>query len=113
MITEKERQFIAYWEREREWRSKFSNKLMSGLPMAMLFGIPILLSIVVVYFYFPEWYTKISKTSPGMFFTVIIAVLIAILFFSFFRMHYKWEMNEQLYNELKNKENKTSTASKA
>lgn len=113
MITEKERQFIAYWEREREWRGKFSNKLMSGLPMAMLFGIPILLSIVVVYFYFPEWYTKISKTSPGMFVTVIIAVFIAIFFFSFFRMHYKWEMNEQLYNELKNKENKTSSTGKA
>ena len=113
MITEKERQFIAYWEREREWRSKFSNKLMSGLPMAMLFGIPIILSIVVVYFYFPEWYTKISKTSPGMFVTVVIAVFIAILFFAFFRMHYKWEMNEQLYNELKNKENKALSAGKA
>jgi uncharacterized BrkB/YihY/UPF0761 family membrane protein len=113
MITAKERQFIAYWEREREWRSKFSNKLLSGLPMAMLFGIPIILSIVVVYFYFPEWYTKISNTSPGMFITVIIAVLIAILFFSYFRMHYKWEMNEQLYKELKNKENKQLSAGKA
>jgi uncharacterized BrkB/YihY/UPF0761 family membrane protein len=113
MITAKERQFIAYWEQEREWRSKFSNKLLSGLPMAMLFGIPIILSIVVVYFYFPEWYTKISNTSPGMFITVVIAVLIAILFFSYFRMHYKWEMNEQLYQELKNKENKQPSADKA
>ncbi len=112
MITAKERQFIAYWEQEREWRSKFSNKLLSGLPMAMLFGIPIILSIVVVYFYFPEWYTKISNTSPGMFITVVIAVLIAILFFSYFRMHYKWEMNEQLYQELKNKENKLPSADK-
>lgn len=106
MLTEKEKQFVAYWEREREWRSTFSNKLVSGLPMAMLFFFPIVLSIVVVYFYFPEWYTKISKTSTGMFVTVVLAVFIAIVFFSYFRMHYKWEMNEQLYKELKSKDNK-------
>lgn len=106
MITEKERQFITYWERERIWRSTFSNKLLSGLPMAMLFFMPIVLSIVAVYFYFPEWYTKISKTSFGMFVTVVIAVMIAIVFFSYFRMHHKWEMNEQLYKELKTKETK-------
>ena len=72
--------------------------------MALIFCLPILLFIVVVYLFFPEWYTKISQTSQGTFITIVIAVFICVGFFSYFRMHYKWEMNEQLYDELKSKE---------
>jgi hypothetical protein len=31
---------------------------------------------------------------------------LVIVFYAYFRMQYKWEMNEQLYKELKCKENK-------
>ena len=69
--------------------------------MAMLFGLPILASVVVVYFLSPEWYTKVSRSITQVTVTVIIAVILFMLFFSFTRMHFKWEMNEQLYQELK------------
>ncbi len=72
--------------------------------MAMLFGLPILLSVVAVQLFLPEWSTKISKTSSGTYVIVFIAVLIAVLFYAFFRKHYQWEMNEQLYRELKERE---------
>jgi hypothetical protein len=78
--------------------------------MAFLFGLPILLLIVVVYLFFPEWYMKISKTTSGTFDVVIIAVFVAILFFSFVRMHFKWEMNEQAYQELKYKQGREDAA---
>lgn len=107
MISEKEVKFLRYWEQVRETESSFTSKLTRGLPMAFLFGLPIILSIIVVRLFMPEWYTKISKTSPGTFITVIIAMCLVILFYAFFRMQYKWEMNEQLYSELKNKENKS------
>ena len=74
--------------------------------MALLFGLPIILSVILVRIFFPDWFMKISQTSPGTFITVIIAMFIVMLFYSFFRMQYKWEMNEQLYKELKSKENK-------
>jgi glucan phosphoethanolaminetransferase (alkaline phosphatase superfamily) len=106
MITEKEKQFIVYWEAERENRAKFLNKIMSGLPMAFLFGLPIILSIAVVYLFFPEWYTKVSNMPKGILPTIFLAVILCILFFSYFRMQYKWEMNEQLYQELKAKQKK-------
>ena len=67
--------------------------------MAMLFSLPVIGLIVVIYIFFPDWYTKISDTTPGTFITVISAVLICVIFFSYFRMQYKWEMNEQLYRE--------------
>src|SRR5690349_13655711 len=106
MISEKEIAFIQYWENNRENENSFANKLLKGLPMALLFGLPIILSVLAVRIFVPDWFMKISQTSPGMFLTVIIALLILVVFYSFFRMQYKWEMNEQLYKELKAKENK-------
>ena len=106
MLSEKDRKFLLRWEKERESQNTVLSKIAGGLPMAMLFSLPILMFIFVVYIFFPEWYTKISATSQGTFITIIIAVLLCTLFFSYFRMHYKWEMNEQLYLELKKKQEK-------
>ena len=110
MLTEKEEAFIQYWEEQRAIQSSFVSKLRNGLPMATMFGLPIILFVLVVYLWFPDWYMKISGTSAGSFVMVIIAVLICILFFAYFRMHFKWEMNEQLYQELKQKQRKADAA---
>jgi len=109
MLTDKEREFLLYWERNREKESSFASKLLGGLPMAILFSLPIILSVVAVYLFIPDWYMKISKTSPGTFITIIFAMLLISLFFSFFRMQFKWEMNEQLHKELKSKENRAAS----
>ena len=105
MLTEKEEQFIGYWDKNREKENVFINKLLSGLPMAIFFALPILLLVLTVWLFIPEWYTKISKTSPGMFLTTIFALFIIVFCYSFFRMQFKWESNEQLYKELKHKQN--------
>ena len=107
MISEKERSFLRYWERNRDIENTFFSKLSRGFPMALLFGLPIILLVVVVRIFFPDWYMKISGTSPGMFRSAVIAMIGIVIFYSYFRMHYKWEMNEQLYKELKSKENKS------
>jgi hypothetical protein len=109
MISEKETAFLRYWERNRDIENTFISKLMRGFPMALLFGLPIILLVVVIRLFIPEWYIKISKTSPGMFVTAVIAMLGVVVFYAYFRMQYKWEMNEQLYKEIKSKENKTIT----
>ena len=107
MISEKETAFLRYWERNREIENTFISKLTRGFPMALLFGLPIILMVVVVKLFFPDWYMKISGMSPGMVVTAVIAVIGIVLFYSYFRMQYKWEMNEQLYKELKSKESKS------
>ena len=108
MISEKDRTFLRYWEKNREIENTFKRKLSGGLPMALLFGLPIILFIVVIRIFLPDWYMKISATSSGMFFTAVIAMIGVVLFYAYFRMQYKWEMNEQLYHELKSKENKSN-----
>jgi len=109
MITEKDRAFLRYWEGNRETENTFKRKLSGGLPMALLFGLPIILLIVVIRIFLPDWYTKISKTSSGMFFTAVMAMIGVVLFYAYFRMQYNWEMNEQLYQELKSKEKKINS----
>jgi len=108
MLSEKDKEFITYWERVRDARKTFASKLTSGLPVAALFSISILLFVAAIYLFLPEWYTKVSSKMPGAMSTIVVAVIICMFFFSYFRMQYKWEMNEQLYQELKSKEkNKT------
>ena len=108
MLLEKEIKFIEYWENARIKESRFSSKLISGLPTALLFGLPIILFLGIVYFFFPEWYTKVSNISGGTMLTILIAVLIAGMFYSYFKMHFKWEMNEQYFMELLKKKDRNS-----
>jgi hypothetical protein len=126
MLTEKEKQFITRWEASRETESSFRHKLLAGLPMALLFGLPVLLFFIAVKIFFPSWFTtathkatdvvvpgmteKFMQLSAGDVITACIAAIITVFFFSWFRMHYKWEHNEQLYRELKSKEKKSSHA---
>lgn len=113
MLSEKEVSFISYWEKNREKEIGFLHKIIGGFPMAIIFSMPIILLVIVVKIFLPDWYTKISGTSPGMFVTAIVAMLVIALFYSYFRMHYKWEMNEQLYLELKAKLKKDEAAKAA
>ena len=130
---------MAYWEQEREARNTFANKLFSGLPVALLFGLPLIVIVFVIQYFFPqwynrasqvtqqtengqriitkefennpEWYNKVTQFSTGTFMAIIIAVLIGVFVFSYLRMNYKWEANDQLYKELKAKQNKLNAAS--
>lgn len=109
MLSEEEKQFVRYWEKERERQKGVVSKLMAGLPMAILFCAPILLFIASVYLFFPEWYTKVSGNMGGSMSAIILALLVCILFFSYFRMQFKWESNEQYYRELKNRETRSNS----
>ena len=106
MLSQKEIEFVNHWKTVRVEHSSFSSKMKRGLPMAILFSMPIIFSIAAVYFFSPEWYTKVGQKASSSFSPIFIAVFICILFFAYFRMHFKWEMNEQLYQELIARENK-------
>lgn len=126
MLKESDKQFIARWQQVRVQEGTFGHKFLAGLPMAFMFGLPVLVFLGAVKVFFPSWFTaathksndvivpgmteKFMKLSEGDVVMAFIAVLIVILFFSYFRMHYKWEMNEQLYKELKSKEKKMPDA---
>ena len=103
MLSDSEKRFISHWEKVRIPYSTIASKFKRGLPMALIFGGSLFLSLVGVYFFSPEWYTKISQRANSSVFAIIIGLFLSILFFAYFKMHFKWEMNEQLFNEIKNK----------
>jgi len=103
MLTKEEQDFVDYWGHARERESGFMIKLLRGLPVAVIFTAPIILSIVLVYLFSPNWYTKISPHVADAVPTTLVAFVIIVVFFSYFRMHFKWEQKEQLYKALKQK----------
>ena len=104
MISEKEQSFILYWEKNREIENTFVRKLTAGLPMAIIFALPVILFVMLIKIFLPEWYMKVSGVAAGSFFAVLLALFVLVIFYAYFRMQFKWESNEQLYNELKLKQ---------
>jgi len=100
MLSDSEERFISHWEKVRIPYSSTFSKFKRGLPIALIFGGSLFLSLVAVYFFSPEWYTKISQRANSSVFAIIIGLFLSVLFFAYFKMHFKWEMDEQLYNEL-------------
>ena len=99
MITNEEKKFIDFWEVNRDRQKKLFYQLTIGLPAGLIFGLPILLTLI-----FNDWYKNMKFISVSQVIVVIIAVLGIAVFYGLFKMKYKWEQNEQLYKELKFKE---------
>lgn len=105
MLTDQEKLFVEYWELNRDKQKKTLYKLAFGLPVGLVFALPILLSVI-----FHQWYKSMIFISGSQITIILIAVLAIAVFFALFRMKFKWEENEQLYKELKFKEQKDNAA---
>lgn len=101
MVTHQEQLFINYWEANREKEKKVFRQLAVGLPLGLVFALPVLLSVL-----FHDWYKRMVFISSTQITLILITVLGIGVFFALFRMRFKWEENEQRYKELKFKESK-------
>ena len=99
MLTDQEKLFIDYWDKNRDKQKRWFYQLAIGLPLGLVFALPILLSVL-----FHDWYKQMVYISGSQITVILIGVLGIAVFFSLFRMKFKWEQNEQLYKELKYKE---------
>ncbi len=103
-ISEEERKFLVYWEQQRLKDKRLTNQLMFGLPIGILFSIPILINFFMGKF----WYKRadavgVSQFSPTV---LVIAVLLITVFVALLNRRFRWERLEQQYLELKAKEKK-------
>jgi membrane protein YdbS with pleckstrin-like domain len=99
MVTNEERKFIDYWEKNNAKQKRLLYQLAVGLPIGLVFGLPIMISLI-----FSDWYKNMQFISASQVTVILIAVLGIAVFFALFRMKHKWDMNEQFYKELKFKE---------
>ena len=100
MLTQEEKDFILYWESNRDRRKKLFRQLLVGIPMGLLFGVPIILNYAL------GWYKRAnmvsgSQSSPLV---LLVAILLIISFVAIFYKKFQWEQYEQKYRELKQKE---------
>lgn len=106
MLSQQEKEFITWWEANSKREKKWLTQLSIGLPLGLAFGFPILLSVM-----FRGWYKNMPYVSGSQLTVILIAVLLIIVFYAIFRMRFKWELNEQRYNELKQIEKDEATVS--
>jgi len=99
MITDEEKKFIDYWEKNNAKQKRLWYQLALGLPLGLVFGLPIMVSLI-----FSDWYKNMQFISASQVMVIMIAILGIAVFFALFRMKHKWDMNEQFYKELKFRE---------
>lgn len=99
MLTDRDKKFIAYWELNRDKEKKVFRQLLVGLPLGLLFAVPIVIN------FSSGWYKRATmwarghaddSTGP----VVVIAALIILVFVAIFSKKHRWDMNEQAYREL-------------
>jgi hypothetical protein len=110
MLTEQERRFLEYWEANRLREKKINKQLLLGLPIGLLFAVPVLILLFSGKF----WYTRAnmeanSQSSPVI---LMIAVICIAVFVAVFYKRHQWEQREQHYLELKAREKEESIDNK-
>jgi H+/gluconate symporter-like permease len=109
MLTEEEQAFINYWKLNREKQKRTFRQFLVGIPVALLFVIPIAVN------FFSGWYKRasmISRTSdfnPGV---LILALILIVVFIAIFSRKFKWDQYEQRYVELLAKKKREEEAKK-
>lgn len=94
-LSEAEKQYIDYWEKNRLREKKLLNQLLIGLPLGILFAAPVLLNL------FSRWYIRADMQANAQMNPVVLllAMLLIIVFIAIFSRKHKWEMKEQQYRE--------------
>lgn len=102
MSVKVEKEFLQYWEQNREAKKKWVRQLSVGLPL----GVTLVLTTFVNLF--SGWYGRaqmvFSRESTSLVLVLLIAAISIVLFIIIFSARHRWEMNEQRYQELKHKQ---------
>jgi hypothetical protein len=94
-LSEEEKLYIEYWEKNRLREKKLLNQFLVGLPLGILFGAPVLLNL------FSRWYKRADMEANAQMnpMVLLVAVLLIVAFMAIFSRKHKWEMKEQQYRE--------------
>src|ERR1700754_2537386 len=106
MLDPKEKMFVDYWEHSREKEKQLFYQVLTGIPIGLLFALPICFLLFSSRFWFKRADMVANSTlSPAV---LIVAMLIIAVFVGVMYKRHKWEMKDQQYRELKSKETRKS-----
>jgi hypothetical protein len=106
MLDQKEKLFVEYWELNREKEKNLLYQVLTGLPIGLLFALP----IIFILFTGRYWFKRADMVANAELNPVLLvsAVLIIATFVAVLYKRHQWEMKEQQYKELKVKEKRKS-----
>ncbi|MEP7257433.1 MAG: hypothetical protein ABI687_03575 [Flavitalea sp.] len=102
MLEDKERLFIDYWELNRNKEKKLVYRLLTGLPVGLMFAVPVFLALFSSQF----WFKRADMVAHSQL-SAVVMILAGLLIAGFVALFYKthqWEMKDQQYLEFKAKE---------
>lgn len=108
MLTQREKEFIRYWEAHRESEKKLVRQLIIGIPVGLLFALPVLFLL----FSGRLWYKRADMVANTQLnpFVLLAAIVLITGFVAVFYKRHQWEMKEQQYLELKTKQDDDDSA---
>jgi hypothetical protein len=103
MLTNEEKGFMEYWAHHRLQKQKLVKQLSVGLPMALALVGGIAVSL------FSGWYTRaqmvLFRESASLIIVLLVAAVAMTIFMILFSARHRWELNEQRYQELMQRNN--------
>jgi len=94
MLTQKEKDFIDYWERNRDRQKKTIRQFLVGIPIGLLFAVPIAIN------FGSSWYHRAMMAITAEGGALLLALLLIVVFVAIFSQQYKWDQLNQRYLEL-------------
>lgn len=98
MLTQREKDFIRYWEAHRLRRKKVVRQFLIGIPMGLLFVIPIMINFSSGWYHRAEMEANRSDFNPMV---LLVALLLIVGFTAIFYQRHRWDQYEQRYHELR------------
>jgi hypothetical protein len=107
MLDKAEEDFLVFWEQRRAAGMNHPLTLIKGFSWGLMIGAGVVLMLEM------GWYQRADMVAHGKMNAWVLLIGLALIatFLSFFYSRYRWEMNEQHYQELRIKKQKTSTQS--
>jgi hypothetical protein len=97
MLTQREKDFIRYWEANRLPRKKVVRQFLIGIPIGLLFVIPVVIN------FSSGWYRRADMEAHSSDFNpvvLLVALLLIVAFTAIFYQRHQWDQYEQHYREL-------------
>lgn len=97
MLSKEESSFIEYWEKNRLRRKKVVRQFLLGVPLGLLFVIPIVINLATGWYKRADMEANSSEFDPRVLF---VALLLIVGFTAIFWQRHQWDQYEQRYREL-------------
>ena len=100
MLSDEEKKFIQYWEKNRGRKKRSFRQLALGLPLGVVIVFLIFVNLLAGWFKRAE---MMIRAEPSLIFVLLGATLLIVVFVAVFSVYHKWDINEQRYRELLSK----------